>query len=803
MTGREQVEALRGQVARLRRERDEAVRAAEEAERRLAQVYGTSTWRAGRAVTWLPRTLKDSARRNPRLRRMLGRAPAPATGGVAVGSRAARLDVTPRAGARAAYERAVAREGFSPGAAGIVMATSTTDLDGGRGDLYTAIGLGRRLEERGYEVVYLPPARWYEPPGGTRLYVSLLAERDLAVDPLRLPGDVVRLAWVRNATGRWAASPALPFYDAVLCSSAATRRAIRRAYAGPTGVLRIGVDTDLFAPPAGPPARSAVTSTVNAWGRERDLHRALRETRVDFPLALFGQQHPALGDVLAYAAGTVSFFALPAVYGQSALVLDDVQDVNHRYGNVNSRVFEALACGALPVTNSRAGTVEAGLGDVPVYGEPGELDGLVHEWLAAEDRREALVASLREAVVREHTYEHRAGEFAAFAADLGVPPAGAAGEAEIADRPPARPAGRERGEVVLGFFPDYRSTNPYQRMLYARAAAGGVTPVPAADPVAVVRSPALRGRPFVFHVHWTAPVLGPATSRRDAQARRRAFTGALDELRERGGRLVWTVHNVLPHECAYPDVEAGLRGDLAARADAVHVMCAETPALAADHYEIPADRVAVIPHGSYVDVYPNIVTGEQARLELGLDPAHVVLLFLGGIRPYKGIEDLLDAFDIVSHERPHHRLVVAGRPGNFHGVDALRARCRAHPAVVEYFEPVADTDLQVFYNAADVAVLPHRQVLNSGGLQLAWSFGRPAIVPRAGCLTGQVSGGAGRTFTGQDELVAALRSAGEMRSEAARQASFLRAAAYPYTEMSEDFMRLVARVASPASAEQP
>lgn len=781
-----QVEALQGQLDRLRRERDAAVRTAEEAERRLAALYATSTWRAGRAVTWLPRTVKDTARQNPRLRRLLGRAPAPSATGVAVGSRAARLDLAPRAGARAEYERALERQSFSPGATGVVMACSTVDLDEGRGDLYTAVGLGRRLTDLGYEVVYLPPARWYSPPEGARLYVSLVAERDLALDPLALPGDLLRLAWVRNATERWARSPGLPFYDAVLCSSAASQRAIRRAYRGPTTILRIGVDDELFDPGDEPLARTAVTSTVNAWGRERDLHRALREADIAFPLALYGRQHPALGAVLAYAAGTASFFSLPRVYAQSALVLDDVQDVNHRFGNVNSRVFEALACGALPITNSAAGTAEAGLEGVPAYREPGDLGGLVGDWLADAGGRAALVARLRDHVLRDHTYRRRAEEFDEFVrARLLAPAAG----------PPAEvhPA-----EVVVGFFPDYRATNPYQDMLYARAAPHGVTTVPVDDPLRVVGSPALRGRPFVFHVHWTAPVLGPATSRRDADARRAAFVHALDALRGQGGRIVWTVHNVLPHECVYPDVEARLRAELASRADAVHVMCPETPALVSEHYALPAERVEVIAHGSYVDVYPNIVTPEQARLELGLGPEHVVLLCLGGIRPYKGVDDLLDAFDIVSRERPAYRLVVAGRPGNFHGVDALRERCEAHPAVLTYFEPVADTDLQVFFTAADVAVLGHRQVLNSGGLQLAWSFGRPAIVPRAGCLTGQVTDEVGRTFEGQDGLVQALRSAERLRTAAVRRASFLRAASYPFTQMSEDFMRLVARLASPA-----
>jgi glycosyltransferase involved in cell wall biosynthesis len=114
--------------------------------------------------------------------------------------------------------------------------------------------------------------------------------------------------------------------------------------------------------------------------------------------------------------------------------------------------------------------------------------------------------------------------------------------------------------------------------------------------------------------------------------------------------------------------------------------------------------------------------------------------------------------------------------------------------VLTHTATVPDTELQTYLNACDAVVLPHRTVLNSGGLQLAWSFGRPVIARRAGCLTGQVAEPAGRLFDGQDELRTALRAIDQLRTGAARRASYERAVAYPYTAMSEEFCALVSKL---------
>lgn len=778
-TGRERIAALRAEAEELRQHRDEHDHARQHLQRevdrlqsKLDAVYESETWRVGRAVTWPVRAARGRASRPARSGR--GRGSADDREGRRPRRRhvnRASYDLYEDRAARARYEEAVARRSFRrDDAVHVLVTVSTLDLDAGRGDIFTAVGLGLAAERHGYEFVYATEDEWYDPPEGTDVVLSLLAEPKLMLDPLQLPPGPKLVAWIRNNTSRWAGSPGLGLYDAVLCSSEATRREVANAYDGPLGILRIGVDAQLFARAEGP--RHGVATTVNQWGRERATYRSLRETPIEFPLGIYGVQRQFAEELEPFRHGSVSYFSLPSLYAQAAIVLDDQQDVNRPYGNVNSRIFETLAVGALPVSNTAVGAA-LHLEELPVYDSPAEMHELVAAHLSDEAGRDALVATLQQRVLDLHTYDHRAQEFDGFVREHGL-----------------RGDGDGDATPVLTFQPDYRVTNPYQDLLYQ--ALDGVAIVPVNGPRDVLESPRLLARPGVHHVHWTATVLGPAVDRGDAEDRCAAFLADLDRLRERGFEIVWTLHNVMPHECAHPEVERQLRQGLVDRCSAVHVMCERTVELAAPDYQIPADKVRVIPHGSYVDVYPEVVDRGEARRRLALpDDAPVVVCF-GQVRPYKGIERLLDAFEVARGRDADLRLVVAGGLGRFPGVKDLARRIESTAGVTAHLEVVPDAEVQLYISASDAMVLPHERVLNSGGALLAWSFGRAVIAPRVGCLQDLVTDDIGRLFeadgTGLAEALADARRLGEADVHKAARA---KAEAWTHAAMADAFSEIV------------
>lgn len=759
--------------AQLRRAREESATY----HRRLSKIYASALWRAGWFVFGIFRALRHPRGALERIRRRKIRrgliAGTPAEKASRMPTEIADYELTESRSVRDEYLRAVAKTRFATAKRKVVMAVYTVDLFEGRGDVYVAVGLGRSLERLGYEVLYLPRERWYDVPEGAEIYLALLDD----VDPLRLPPGITRIAWIRNRTDYWKESRSLALYDAVLCSSERTVNEIATVYPGPTGILRIGVDAELFEPAAASAPRRGVVTTVNLWGGERQLFRALRASKLDFPLAIYGQERGMAEDLLPCWKGPTSFFTLPSLYRQAAIVLDDHNHTTQPYGNVNSRIFESLAAGSLPITNAVLGLRDIGLGDVPVYTTPEELDALVRRFLSQPAEAQALVSRLQEVVLRDHVFSQRANRLDAFLREL-----------DDGDRD-------ERG-IVVAYYPQSPG-NPYEDMLYSAAAKQRVTAVPVDDLSALAGSRLVSfGRNLVLHVHWTAPILGPGIAQSEARGLGAKFLKTVDSLKGSGARLVWTVHNVMPHECRFPDEEAAFRQQLADRADLIHVMCDQTAELVSAYYTLAAEKIVVVPHPSYIDVYPNVVDQDRARAELGLKPEHTVFCFFGGIRPYKRVDALLDAFGSVAGAKPESRLIVVGPPGVFPELEELIDRAEADPRIIANFNRIPDADLQLYLNAADVVVLPHREVLNSGSVMLAFSFGRPVIAPVAGCVGDLLTPDVSLTFDPGDpsSLAQAMLRADELKAEHYRDAAFKKALSLSAPQVSEEFCAAVRRL---------
>lgn len=361
-----------------------------------------------------------------------------------------------------------------------------------------------------------------------------------------------------------------------------------------------------------------------------------------------------------------------------------------------------------------------------------------------------------------------------------------------------RAAGNDRPMVVATWPLD--AQNPFQALLTSRFEEAGLVPVgmdrlaDLDDPVALPALVALRSQDIsvVLHLHWLARVLRGATSVDDGRRRVKAFLGALDACRAAGGRIVWTAHNVLPHDTPFPEVDVELRRGVVARADVVHVLSEGTVAAAAPLYEIPAAKLLHLPHPAYLGVYPDDVPDADARRTYGLGADDIVFGLVGNLRPYKGLDELLGAFESLvaaPPDRRRRRLLIAGTPSADPSVEALLARARAHPDVVVDARRIPASELSIPFRASDVIVLPYRSSLNSGVLLLALSFGRPVIAAASPHVTETVRPGASITFEPDDRaaLGAALRRVDDLRTPAARDAALATARRFDPDTISRRF----------------
>ena len=344
----------------------------------------------------------------------------------------------------------------------------------------------------------------------------------------------------------------------------------------------------------------------------------------------------------------------------------------------------------------------------------------------------------------------------------------------------------------LGYFPDWRAGNPFLEMLYSRADGHGLVVTPVENPALVPPTSLAGDRDVtrVLHVHWSDAVAQSAPNEEEAWNRAESFADGVRLFRASGGVLVWTVHNVVPHDLRFPGPEGRVLDVLAAESDVVHVMGEETFAAVSEHYRIDRDRALVVPHPSYVGWYPDSISRDEARRRLGIAPDARVVLLLGQIREYKGIDTLLAALDHPDVARTGLTALVAGAPGNTLGVPALLRACEAHPRVVTRFERIPSSELQVLYKAADASVLPYRRFLNSGALMASLGFGTPVVAPRSGTAPSMVDEDCALLYDpdSKDGLAQALASLDTIRTPQARRAARRRADELLPSSVSDRFL---------------
>lgn len=289
---------------------------------------------------------------------------------------------------------------------------------------------------------------------------------------------------------------------------------------------------------------------------------------------------------------------------------------------------------------------------------------------------------------------------------------------------------REDGGL-FAYFPVVRG-NPFQALLYRGLHAANLTPVPSYDvktTCTIAEAVAGSGLEFVVHVHWLNVVMAKAEDETEARDAMKRYLEQVRRMVDHGARLMWTVHNILPHETRFEELEAELRQKVVALAERVHVMSPRTRELVAPWFDIPEEKLLSVPHPSFHGVIPSWMTREQARQELGIAPEARVFLLVGRIQPYKGVTELLDAFDRLCAAEPGRNvLLVAGHPNQEEETKAFRQRLLTHPAAFGALRKVPDEELQVYLRAADISVFPYRRSLNSGALALALTFGLPVIV---------------------------------------------------------------------------
>ncbi len=251
----------------------------------------------------------------------------------------------------------------------------------------------------------------------------------------------------------------------------------------------------------------------------------------------------------------------------------------------------------------------------------------------------------------------------------------------------------------------------------------------------------LNGWPDVIHIQWQHQFF-VGSSWLFTIVSTFIFFVQLISLRLLGIRFVWTIHNIINHEQEKAGWELAACQLLARLVNQLIVHCETAKTEVSQAYKIPLDKITVIPHGTFAPLFADTSSQskEIARRKLRLDSEQKVFLYFGLIRTYKGVDDLLLAFNRLN--APQAQLLIVGKVKTDNLLAEINTLAEQDKRVVTRFEFISDQDLATYICAADFVVLPYKRSLTSGALSPTAVYQRPIIAPKLGCLAEVPAAGA-------------------------------------------------------------
>ena len=306
----------------------------------------------------------------------------------------------------------------------------------------------------------------------------------------------------------------------------------------------------------------------------------------------------------------------------------------------------------------------------------------------------------------------------------------------------------DNGRLNVWYFPTY-VRNEYQRLLYRDTKKSDcvVHAIKSVDELDGI-SP-ITGMENILHIHWLDAAWKKDATPPEVMSLGRTFLAQLKQIQKLGVQVFWTVHNTLSHRCVDPEGEIALRRSLFELADRVyihHPLVVELVDWLSFH-----PKLRVLEHGSYEQIKSPRLNNTIDRLTAGLRDDNLRLLHFGQILPYKDLHRWLPG--ILHQMEADTRLyfVLAGRINCIATQTILAEGSNERLTVHDGFVPQGELDN--FALAADFVFLSYRQILTSGSLFQAFSWGVPVIAPRSGTIPVYVvEGWNGFTYTDNEDL---------------------------------------------------
>ncbi len=202
-----------------------------------------------------------------------------------------------------------------------------------------------------------------------------------------------------------------------------------------------------------------------------------------------------------------------------------------------------------------------------------------------------------------------------------------------------------------------------------------------------------------------------------------------------GKRIVYTAHNVLPHDA--DTIKNRIVYWIVYRilVDAIVVHGQAIKERIIDEFDVDSERVHVVAHGTYHARDNEQVTKKATCEALNIPPNHRVLLCFGLQRFYKGTHFVIEALD--NYRAENITLLIRGIAPERSYQELIERMVNAHKGALRIdaqFGIVADEDMEVLFKSADIVLLPYLEGSQSGIKFMAYAYGRPVLASAVGSL---------------------------------------------------------------------
>jgi len=266
----------------------------------------------------------------------------------------------------------------------------------------------------------------------------------------------------------------------------------------------------------------------------------------------------------------------------------------------------------------------------------------------------------------------------------------------------------ERNNTIVGSYPKLTPSNTLNIFL-----------LPCIAPILRLRGVK------IIHIHWLYRFnLAWSNNRLSSIFIEKWFKFWIQSLQWVGIKIVWTAHNILPHDSIFRD-DSSIRKHLVQH-------CASVVALSSEGEEevkssFSAEEVVVIPEGPLF--HPTTFSTAEFRSRLHVPESSLLLVSLGSLAPYKGIEDLLKASQNLDKKIS---IRVAGwcAPAEQKELERLCYEASVSGSDISIvFGKLTNNQFGGYLKAADFYIAPFRVITNSGSLNAALSAGLPVVIP--------------------------------------------------------------------------